>query len=139
MPAKNINNLSKDDIVKFYNFVCFYELEIKQNYGKYDFQNTYFQKFCADNQIAPKNRKSKLPYKFGFEARQRKDTKVNDYAHHLLRHIRNAFAHGLITKSGKIYFFKDFAKSDKNTITMDGNIRCDLFWSFLDMLINTKK
>ena len=123
----NINNLSKEEINSFYDFVCDYELNIKNKYGNYNLNDTKLIAFCATNHIALKNKRSKLPYLFWFSTHQDKRTKINDKAHHLMRHIRNAFAHGLIKKEGK---------SISNT--MGGHIRCDLFWAMLDLLKHTK-
>jgi hypothetical protein len=53
-----------------------------------------------------------------------------------MRHIRNAFAHGLIKKEGKNFTFQDY--STIGTQTMGGHIRCDLFWAMLDLLKHTK-
>ena len=92
----NINNLSKEEINSFYDFVCDYELNIKNKYGNYNLNDTKLIAFCATNHIALKNKRSKLPYLFWFSTHQDKRTKINDKAHHLMRHIRNAFAHGLI-------------------------------------------
>lgn len=99
----NINNLSKEEINSFYDFVCDYELNIKNKYGNYNLNDTKLIAFCATNHIALKNKRSKLPYLFWFSTHQDKRTKINDKAHHLMRHIRNAFAHGLIKKEGKNY------------------------------------
>ena len=36
----NINNLSKEEINSFYDFVCDYELNIKNKYGNYNLNDT---------------------------------------------------------------------------------------------------
>lgn len=135
--TSNENNLSKDDINRLYNYICRYERDIKHSYGKFDFNNADFQNFCKDNQIAPKNGRSHLPNRFAFNAEKPKRSLVNDMAHHLLRHIRNAIAHGLVKKKGRILYWKDYNTNMKET--MDGHIREDLFWSFLEKLILTKR
>ena len=132
----NINNLSKEEINSFYDFVCDYELNIKNKYGNYNLNDTKLIAFCATNHIALKNKRSKLPYLFWFSTHQDKRTKINDKAHHLMRHIRNAFAHGLIKKEGKNFTFQDY--STIGTQTMGGHIRCVLFWAMLDLLKHTK-
>ena len=53
-----------------------------------------------------------------------------------MRHIRNAFAHGLIKKEGKNFTFQDY--STIGTQTMGGHIRCDLICAMLDILKQTK-
>lgn len=60
----NINNLSKEEINSFYDFVCDYELNIKNKYGNYNLDDTKLIAFCATNHIALKNKRSKLPYLF---------------------------------------------------------------------------
>ena len=105
-------------------------------YGNYNLNDTKLIAFCATNHIALKNKRSKLPYLFWFSTHQDKRTKINDKAHHLMRHIRNAFAHGLIKKEGKNFTFQDY--STIGTQTMGGHIRCDLFWAMLDLLKHTK-
>ncbi|WP_410085088.1 hypothetical protein [Alistipes putredinis] len=80
----NINNLSKEEINSFYDFVCDYELNIKNKYGNYNLNDTKLIAFCATNHIALKNKRSKLPYLFWFSTHQDKRTKINDKAHHLI-------------------------------------------------------
>lgn len=111
-------------------------MNIKNKYGNYNLNDTKLIAFCATNHIALKNKRSKLPYLFWFSTHQDKRTKINDKAHHLMRHIRNAFAHGLIKKEGKNFTFQDY--STIGTQTMGGHIRCDLFWAMLDLLKHTK-
>ena len=55
----NINNLSKEEINSFYDFVCDYELNIKNKYGNYNLNDTKLIAFCATNHIALKNKRSK--------------------------------------------------------------------------------
>ena len=54
----NINNLSKEEINSFYDFVCDYELNIKNKYGNYNLNDTKLIAFCATNHIALKNKRS---------------------------------------------------------------------------------
>ncbi len=131
--TQNKNNLSKEDVNSFYNYLCLYETEIKQQYGQYNFEHSDFINFCSKNKIERKNRKSKLDNKFYFETFQR--DKINDKAHHLLRHIRNSVAHGLVQKKGKNFILRDFNRNNKET--MYGCIRVDLFWNFIKELIAT--
>jgi hypothetical protein len=132
--TQNKNNLSKEDVNSFYNYLCLYETEIKQQYGQYNFEHSDFINFCSKNKIERKNRKSKLDNKFYFETFQR--DKINDKAHHLLRHIRNSVAHGLVQKKGKNFILRDFNRN--NNETMYGCIRVDLFWNFIKELIATR-
>ena len=101
---KNKNNLSKEDIFRFYNFVCDYEVNIKTDYGRFHFDDSKFTAFCKKNGIEPKkkpkNRENALPNSLWFNSYVKKG--VNDRAHHLLRHIRNAFAHGFSKNSQRV-------------------------------------
>ena len=134
---RNKNNLSKEDIFNFYNYVCAYEENIKADYGRFHFDDPNFTTFCKQNNINPKKKLKNPSNNFWFKSFPKRG--INDMAHHLLRHIRNAFAHGLITKKKDTFYFKDFSTSEKQTQTMGGQMRCDLFWSFLEELIKTKK
>lgn len=141
--ANNINNLSVNDIEKFYNYLCDFEINHKASYGHFDFYDSQFQNFCDTNKIKQKGRnyKGKQDKNNGtlwFTANQDKKSKINDVGHHLLRHIRNSFAHGLVKKKGQFYYFEDFSPN-KTSQTMGGRMRCDLFWPFLEKLISTKK
>lgn len=48
----NSNNLSKDDICKFYEFVCAYEKDYKYSFGNFNIDDPQVKKFCDDNDIA---------------------------------------------------------------------------------------
>jgi len=139
MPTpKNIKNLSKEDILFLYNYVIRFESDIRDNYGKYDFESTSLDRFCKLNQIKKKGRiDSKGENQFWFTAKKLKGQSVNDVAHHLLRHIRNSISHALVTKKGKYYFLEDY--NQNATQTMGGKIRMDLLPSFIDEIIGTKK
>ena len=134
--TKNINNLSQDDICKFYEFVCQYELEVKYHFGDYNFDANVLRQFCINNNIVFGKRKAS-PYRFVFEANKPKDKQQNDKAHHLLRHIRNAFCHGLVRKEGKLFILTDRNKNGNES--MNAKIWVDLFWSLIDILLKTKK
>lgn len=144
-----MNKLSKDNIVLFYKYLCKFEHDYKNSYGKFDFEDKKFVKFCKDSSIQPKGNKAMHNAKgdshggyLWFTSHQIKtQNNINDKAHHLLRHIRNAFAHGLITSDKKYFHFKDYHLSRKGTIepTMGGYIKKELFWPFVDELIKTKK
>ena len=131
------NNLQNKHIVAFYEFLCEYEKNIKNEYGSFDFKNQQFQRFCTTNKIDPKNKKSSLPNKFWFTSRQDPKTKVNDVAHHLLRHIRNAFAHGLVRRKGKYIILEDYNRNGNQS--MCGKIHESLIWQFIETLKQTKK
>lgn len=131
----NSNNLSKDDICKFYEFVCAYEKDYKYSFGNFNIDDPQVKKFCDDNDIAF-GKRPKRTYQFVFEAYKPKNKRQNDKAHHLLRHIRNAFCHGLVTKKGKRFSFKDYNKL--GNVSMEAEIREDLLWGLLDAIIKTR-
>ena len=67
-------------------------------------------------------------------------TPYDDKAHDLLRHIRNAIGHALITKTAvnrACFYLTD--KNQKQSTTMRGNIEESLFFALLEQLIKTKK
>lgn len=146
--TKNINNLSEGDINDFYNYLCDFELNHRKDYGRFDYDDSQFVKFCKDNNITKKGcnsskRSNKNNDFFWFTARKRKEDKedkegVNDFGYHLLKHIRNSIAHGLVRKRGKYFLFEDYSLN-KTSQTMGGKMRKDLFWSFVGELIKTKR
>lgn len=137
--AKSKSNLTQKEIAQFYDYLCEYEANIKKDYGRFHFDAPNFQQFCKTNNIKPKgkNTKNQKDNSFWFSTHQDKGRKVNDIAHHLLRHIRNSFAHGLIKKAGENFVFEDYNTMTRQT--MGGRMKKDLFWSFLKTLILTKK
>ena len=67
-------------------------------------------------------------------------TEYDDKAHDLLRHIRNAIGHALITKTAANRVCFNITDKNKNqSITMRGNIEESLFFALLEQLIKTKK
>ena len=140
--ANNINNLSVNDIEKFYNYLCDFEINHKSSYGHFNFYDSQFQEFCKTNNIISKGKRGKVNKNknngsLWFKSKQDKN-KVNDVGHHLLKHIRNSIAHGLVKKKGQFYYFEDYSLN-KTFQTMGGRMRYDLFWPFLDNLLSTKK
>lgn len=132
--TQNSNNLSKEDVCKFYEFVCAFEKTYKHEFGSFDIDNPCVQKFCEDNDIAL-GKRPKRQFRFVFEAYKPKNKLQNDKAHHLLRHIRNSFCHGLVTKRGRFFTLKDYNKA--GNLSMDAQIREDLLWSLLGEIVKT--
>lgn len=140
--ANNVNNLSVSDIENFYNFLCDFEINHKGSVGHFDFYDSQFQNFCNANNINPKGRrdkenKNKNNGSIWFTSKQDKN-KINDVGYNLLKHFRNSIAHGLVKKKGQFYYFEDYSQN-KASQTMGGRMRSDIFWSFVDELIKTKK
>ena len=81
-------------------------------FGHFDWDNDTFVHFLNTNKLQKKRNKkgTKKANHFWFNAVKPEKTTTNDFAHHFMRHIRNAFAHGLITKvdNGKKLFDKGF-------------------------------
>ena len=104
--------------------------------GCYNINDLEVRKLREENGIVLGSR-PKRNYRFVFEANKPKNKSDNDKAHHLLRHIRNSFCHGLVTKKGRKFTLKD--RNKVGNISMEADIRDDLLWSLLDKIIETQK
>ena len=137
--------MTKQDRDDFARYCYIYSKHIGQMYGHFDWHNEEFVHFCTTNQIAQKGNKKgeNKENHFWFNSLTPKEFKTNDIAHHFLRHIRNAVAHGLIEISHrgkhrqKYYIVKDF--DIHGTQSMGGLIRSDLLWGMLWLLYQTKR
>ena len=137
MAAHNTSKLSKDDKQFAMDYLFTFEKDIRLEYGHYDWNDKSLTSFCTENHIKPKVKRNakNWNYYFWFDTKQDKD-RVNDTAHHFLRHIRNAIAHGNIKKENKMMIVDDFHNQRQ---TMHGQIPCTTFWKFLSIVQNTKK
>lgn len=132
----------RDDLAR-YSYV--YSKHIESMFGQFDWDNEEFIYFCKINNIQKKGNKigGKNKNHFWFNASKPKGAQTNDFAHHFLRHIRNAFAHGLIEVSykgkdkRKFYTLKDF--EPHGVQSMGGYIRSDLLWQMIWLLYQTRK
>lgn len=137
--------MTRQDRDDFARFCYVYSKSIEPMFGHFDWDNKLFVHFCKTNNIQPKgNRKGgKKPNHFWFNASKPDGVKTNDFAHHFLRHIRNAFAHGLIEISyrgrnrHKYYHLKDFERHGEQS--MNGSIRSDLLWEMIWILFQSCK
>lgn len=137
---------SKEAVYKMYQYLTKYEKTIAKHAGEYDWNSVEFQQFLTNQNILiqpvsksiyvkdlPQN--NYIAYVYG-------DHKADygDKAHDLLRHIRNAIGHALITKTAvnKAHFYLT-DKNKNQSITMRGNIEDSLFFAVLEQLIKTKK
>ena len=108
--------------------------------GTFDFENEEIKRFCLEYRIKKKekrNTKSTDNY-FWFDTIKIKGAQNNDFAHNLLRHIRNAMAHGNFKKGRSkkaFYTLEDYNKNKEKT--MYGKINADLFWKYLNMILHT--
>lgn len=136
--TNNRNKLSEKDVCKLYAFLCEYEKDIKQNAGHYHIQDESVKTFLSKNSIfigtmnKPTSRRNYIRY----DLRSGKIVSLDDVGHHIFRHIRNAIAHGMITKTNGPYFeFSDI--SPKQTLTARARIKVELFWQLIDVIKQT--
>ena len=137
------NNISETDKAKMFDYLKDYQDNIKANFGKYNLADRKLQRFLSINDIyiGRLNQKCKgkainHQYHILYEQNKPKN-KVNDEVHHLLRHLRNAIAHGRIRKKGsKLFQFSD-ETPDGNSVTMIGEIDYKLFFELIDLAKNT--
>ena len=127
--------ISKQEKVQLFDYLKHYENDIKANYGHYDLNDAQLQTFIDTNDIAFCSHKSK-----GAKAKQhaayfRYGYNTTDKAHDLMRHIRNAIAHGNIEKQQGCFLLKDY--NNYGTMTLDAKIKTNVFWNFLNELENT--
>lgn len=129
--------LNNNEKVKLFNYLTHFEHEIKKNRERYNLSNNQLQVFINDNDIAFCSHTAKgIDTKehdayFQYEYRY----KSMDKAYDLMRHIRNAIAHGNITKKDGYFWLTDY--TTKGTKTLDAKIKTDVFWNFLNELENT--
>lgn len=134
--AKNINNLSIEDIRFFYDYVCAYESDYKAKFGHYDINAQAVGKLCQENDIVL-GKRPRHKCNIVFEASKPRNMDCNDKAHHLLRHIRNSFCHGKVTKKGRTFTLMDYNRLGNES--MKAQIREDLLWSLLKTILATEK
>lgn len=134
------NNLSGTDMKKAYQFVRTYEGKVKSQYGTFNFDSQEINGFCQEHDIKKKeNRNTRVTDNyFWFETRNAKG--VNYSAHHFLRHIRNAMAHGNFKKArGKKTFYTLEDYTEKGKQTMGGKINADIFWKYLNTVLHSSQ
>ncbi len=137
------NVISETDKAKMFDYLKDYQDNIKQNFGKYNYDNRNFQKFLSVNDIylgrlnqKCKGKVSKHQYYILFEQNKPRN-KENDVIHHLLRHLRNAIAHGRIRKKGKNIFQLNDKTPDGQNLTMFGELDYKLFFDLIDLAKQT--
>lgn len=139
------DSLTNQDRNDFARYLYIYAKVIMPYFGSFDWDNNDFGQFCKQNKIKPKGNKNaqKQRNHFWFNASKPTEQKINDFAHHFLRHIRNAFTHGLIElkhegkQRSKFYLLKDFDQNGQQS--MQGYIRSDLLWQMIWLLYQTRK
>lgn len=144
MPSKDsINKLSQKNVLSLYQYLYEYTKEYAGNYGKFHWEDNSITDFCKKNNIVKKGTcdKNYNSSFFWFETFTPKGENTNDKAYHFLRHIRNSIAHANIRKERKkrdsYFIIDDYNKNGKQT--MHGRIKEDLFFAFVNIIINTLK
>lgn len=129
----NKNTLSDKEICYFYKLLYKYEKEIKNDSKGFDFKK--INKFLKSNLID-------LDYKNPVVEHSKKNKII--FAQYksvcvcFIRHIRNAFAHGLIIKNKNIYTIIDCDKKQKK-LTMYGKINKELLPQLIEAMESTRK
>lgn len=126
--------ISIDEKAKRYDFIVRYAKEIEGHCGEYNWENEELQSFIKEHQIQcsfyrAKGQQKALLYclvQYG-----------KDKVYDLLRHIRNAMAHGNVDVIDGNVILKDF--SNKETQTLDMSISENIFWEFVDKLEKSRK
>ena len=118
-----------------FDYLTRFEKKIKNNRGHYDLSNNQLQTFINENDIAFCSYQAK-----GIKAKEHNAYFQYEYqaankAHDLMRHIRNAIAHGNVIKKDGYFWLTDY--TNKGTKTLDAKIKTDVFWNFLNELENT--
>lgn len=139
--------LTHPELVSFGQFIYLFKQSIGENFGRFDWEDRNFKHLCEAHKIQPKGTRLIKEQHNHFWFSANKTEKGNDIAHHFLRHIRNAFAHGNISiiKDGKSkirdYDIQDFDIRNDGTVTqtMQGKIRHDLLWMMITTLYGTLK
>lgn len=139
------SKLSQSDILYLYDFLCRYEQELKNQAGTFDINNLKLDKYLKEQDIYlgalnAGERKKSTQHRFYILYDQRANNKASggDKIHHLLRHVRNAIAHNLVSKGRKqMLSLQDKSKDEK--MAMEGHIRAEVFYALLDLLIESKK
>lgn len=142
---KDSDWMTKQDRDDFARYCFVYSRHIEPMFGHFDWENDSFIYFCTSNKIQRKGNKKggNKENHFWFNASKPDGAKNKDFAHHFLRHFRNAFAHGLIEISyrgrskQKFYILKDYERHGEQS--MSGVIRSDLLWKMIWLLFQTRK
>lgn len=130
------NGLSKDEIIIFYKFLCQYESIKSINRDKllnthYPNCSYQFKKLIPRQSLIIKSAAElqtvKLTINNAFYFTNN-STKLLSF----LRHLRNAIAHGNITKKNKQYIIKDYSHSQPTAI---GVINAEIIISVINIFI----
>lgn len=141
------NKLSESNKSRFYDFIVRYEKDLCQKFGRCNIKDQTIISFCDNNRIllgrdCTNNAKNIPQFKYFILWHDRKPEKykgkANDSAHNLLRHLRNAMAHGNISSETRQKFvLADY--NDNGRQTMRGKISCSLMFKLISCIIQTIK
>lgn len=123
--------LEANDIVFFYNLL--FRMERNSHYKGYNIQKIPLEikKAIILNGNFGKNDTVPHPHKknmMNFTGKRKK-------TEHLLRHIRNSFAHGFTVRKGETFVFHD---QIRGKTTMEGNIDVVLFYKLIKSIEATR-
>lgn len=127
------NGLSDKEVLYFYNLLFRYETKISKAPKGYNYHRKEVGKFFRKNAIKLEYRTKKI------QVHNEKNT-IYFTSHtsicvDFIRHVRNAFAHGLLSKEKNIYIIQDL---DKGKYTTYGRIGQNLLVELISVLENTK-
>lgn len=128
------NNLSDKEVLYFYNLLFRYETQICKDPKGYRYHKKEVEKFLRKHAI-------QLEYKTkNIQMHNEKNTIYFTYNTSIcvdfIRHVRNAFAHGLLSKEKNNYIIQDLYK---RKYTAYGRISQKLLPELISVLENTKK
>jgi hypothetical protein len=142
--SKNYISPSKDAVFKMHEFLYLFENEIAQNAGQYNWNNKHLVDFCKSNDITltpvSKSKYVKDMSKSNYIIFLKNSSTTNDDSvHDLMRHIRNAIGHALISKTAKNKAIFDLTDRTRcGSLTMRGNISEQFFFILIGLLQNSK-
>ena len=145
---KQVNKLSKPNIIELYTYLCILEEELKNSFGLFDMKSKALNDFLEQERIllgslSDSNEKKKGEYKYYLLCTLRKPVKYknikdNDHAFLHLKHIRNAIAHANVKATNKLNFsIEDY--SEHGNLSAIGKMNYSFFYRLIDELLKTKR
>ncbi|MBQ3130838.1 MAG: hypothetical protein IJC23_08200 [Bacteroidaceae bacterium] len=126
--------MGNQEIIYLYELLYYLsDLQIKKEIGGFDIRNKQLQSFLRKEGI-------KLDYKtkpvVHYEKNYIKFSVGKTVCYSLLKHIRNAYAHGLLAKEKNEFVFMD---KYQGKITAYGRIYHKLLFALIDIIVKSKK
>lgn len=128
------DEIAIDEKARRYDYIVRFAREIEGHSGDYAWESKDLQSFIQEHNIQC----------FSYLANKRQ--KVSPYCmfqygkdkvYDLLRHIRNAIAHGRMNVADGNVILQDFSNKDAKTLEM--SIPENIFWEFVDRLEKSRK